>query len=66
MPSFSKTYNLVVRGGKLHSTCEVAEFIAFNKVHRRGEAKVEGYLGHKWRISVSFPSSHPYLNDTPD
>ena len=50
-----------------YSTCEIGEFIAFNKVLSEEERqKVEGYLGHRWRNSVSFPSNHNYSDNPPD
>ena len=50
-----------------YSTCEIAEFLAFNKVLSEEERqRVEGYLGHRWRNSVSFPSNHNYSDSPPD
>jgi hypothetical protein len=50
-----------------YSTCEIGEFIAFNKVLSEEERqKVEGYLGHRWSNSISFPPDHTYSEGSPD
>ena len=50
-------------GGKQTSTayskCEVAEFIAFNRVLTATERQeIEGYLAHKWGLSTTLPDGH--------
>ena len=40
-------------------TCEVAEFIAFNRVLSKGERQaIEGYLAHKWGLTARLPIGH--------
>ncbi|OUU09688.1 MAG: hypothetical protein CBC00_06110, partial [Verrucomicrobia bacterium TMED40] len=42
-----------------YSKCEVAEFIAFNRVLSKGERQaIEGYLAHKWGLTARLPSGH--------
>ena len=41
------------------SKCEVAEFIAFNRVLGESDRlAVEGYLANKWGIHINLPSDH--------
>ena len=65
---FPKKLQFGGRGKKyLFPTCEIGEFIAFNKILSPTEREqVEGYLGKKWTGSVPFPSTHPYYENAPD
>ena len=46
------------------SKCQVAEFIIFEGlINEEDRLKTEGYLSHKWGISLS--STHPWANDAP-
>ncbi|OUV63921.1 MAG: hypothetical protein CBC82_03825, partial [Cellvibrionales bacterium TMED122] len=45
-----------------YSKCEVAEFIAFNRVISKEERlAIEGYLAHKWGLTARLPSGHTNL-----
>ncbi|MDA0343857.1 MAG: hypothetical protein O3B07_06670, partial [Verrucomicrobia bacterium] len=49
-----------------YSSCEIGEFIAFNKVLLEEERqKVEGYLTHRWKQMVTLAPSHPYFSEPP-
>ena len=40
-----------------YSKCEIAEFIAFNRVLSQSEQnEIEGYLAKKWGVSSQLPS----------
>ena len=49
------------------STCQIAEFIAINRVVSEPERlKIEGYLARKWGLmSTMFTASHPYFSSDP-
>jgi hypothetical protein len=50
---------------------KLGEFIAFNKIPGTSGTdlthleKAEGYLAHKWGLTGSLPSNHPYKNTPP-
>ena len=49
------------------SDCEIAEFIAFDKVLTTDERQnVEGYLSHRWVQAVDLGIDHPYYLTKPD
>jgi hypothetical protein len=42
-----------------YSKCEVAEFVAFNRVLTSSERQsIEGYLAHKWKLTSRLPAGH--------
>ena len=48
------------------STCEIGEFIAFNKVLSEEERQtVEGYLSDRWKQMLNLDPSHPYYSVPP-
>lgn len=50
----------------LNTECDIAEIITTNYSLTTSDAqKIEGYLAHKWGLTASLPSNHPYKNSPP-
>lgn len=59
----SATYDMQIGAGGNDSSPlvgEIAEIVVFNYYADLYSTKIEGYLSHKWGISSSLPSSHPF------
>jgi hypothetical protein len=45
---------------------DLGELLIFNiELDLNDIKKVEGYLAHKWGLTSSLPSNHPYINNPP-
>lgn len=65
--NFNESYFAIgaANGGGSWINCEVYEVIVLNSSVQTEIEECEGYLAHKWGVTSSLPSGHPYKTDPP-
>tara|TARA_R100000951_G_scaffold105303_1_gene99018 strand:+ start:1050 stop:1829 length:780 start_codon:yes stop_codon:yes gene_type:complete len=64
--SGTKTFTFCRYGGNFKYEGDIAEIVAYDSALSTSDREsVEGYLAHKWGLTASLPSSHPYKTTAP-